>query len=116
MHVLLFGASRNIGYFVAQRLLAKGNTCTLLLRKPDAMESDSSMKDYIQNGSAKLVRGDALVREDVQKAVDVANADGKLELIFFGIGQSTWRIYSQRTRSLIILQAATQPSRSQRGS
>ncbi|GAB1522280.1 hypothetical protein RhiTH_005394 [Rhizoctonia solani] len=86
MHVLLLGASRNIGYFVAQRLLAKGHTCTLLLRKPDVMESDPSMKGYIQSGLAKLVRGDALVREDVQKAVNTANADGKLELIFFGIG------------------------------
>ncbi|CAE6348249.1 unnamed protein product [Rhizoctonia solani] len=119
MHVLLFGASRNIGYFVAQRLLAKGNTCTLLLRKPDAMESDPSMKDYIQNGSAKLVRGDALVREDVQKAVDVANADGKLELIFFGIGgDPTFSLTKGfvitpadiTTRSMSILLSVIQPS------
>ncbi|CUA74032.1 hypothetical protein RSOLAG22IIIB_05379 [Rhizoctonia solani] len=86
MRVLLLGASQNIGYFVAQRLLAKGHTCTFLLRRPDAMQSDPSMSEYIQSGSAKLVRGDALVREDVQKVWDVANSDGPVDLIFFGIG------------------------------
>ncbi|KAH7345738.1 hypothetical protein B0J17DRAFT_624850 [Rhizoctonia solani] len=86
MRVLLLGASRNIGYSVAQRLLAKGYTCTLLLRRPDAMESDPSMSEYIQNGLAKLVRGDALVQDDVQKAWDIANSDGQVDLIFFGIG------------------------------
>lgn len=86
MRVLLLGASRNIGYSVAQRLLAKGHTCTLLLRRPDAMESDPTMSEYIRNGLAKPVRGDALVREDVQAAWDVANADGQVDVIFFGIG------------------------------
>ncbi|CAE6417209.1 hypothetical protein ACGC1H_002189 [Rhizoctonia solani] len=86
MRVLLLGASQNIGYFVAHRLLAKGHTCTFLLRRPDAMQSDSSMSEYIRNGLAKLVRGDALVREDVQNAWDVANSDGPVELIFSGIG------------------------------
>ncbi|KAJ1302168.1 hypothetical protein OPQ81_000996 [Rhizoctonia solani] len=86
MRVLLLGASRNIGYSVAQRLLAKGHTCTLLLRRPDGMQADPSMNEYIRNGSAKLVRGDALVQEDVQKVWDVANSDGQVDLIFFGIG------------------------------
>ncbi|CAE7106082.1 unnamed protein product [Rhizoctonia solani] len=86
MRVLLLGASRNIGYCVAQRLLAKGHTCTLILRRPDSMESEPSISEHIRNGLAKLVRGDALVREDVQKAWDVANSDGPVDLIFFGIG------------------------------
>ncbi|KAH7345754.1 hypothetical protein B0J17DRAFT_531278, partial [Rhizoctonia solani] len=86
MRVLLLGASRNIGYSVTQRLLAKGHTCTLLLRRPDAIDSDPSMSDYVRNGSAKLVCGNALVRDDVQKAWDIANSDGQVDLIFFGIG------------------------------
>ncbi|KDN48325.1 hypothetical protein RSAG8_02917, partial [Rhizoctonia solani AG-8 WAC10335] len=86
MHVLLLGASRNIGYLVAHRLLAKGHTCTFLLRRTDAMESDPSMSEYVRNGLAKLVGGDALVREDVQKAWDVANSGGQVEVIFSGIG------------------------------
>ncbi|CAE6437861.1 unnamed protein product [Rhizoctonia solani] len=86
MRVLLLGASRNIGYSVAQRLLEKGHTCTLLLRQTDVMESDPSMTKYIRNGLVKLVCGNALVRGDVQKAWDTVNSDGKVDLIFFGIG------------------------------
>ncbi|CAE6517204.1 unnamed protein product [Rhizoctonia solani] len=86
MRVLLFGASRNTGYFVAQRLLRKGYTCTLLLRKPEAMESDPSMSEYIKNGKVKLVRGDGLVQEDVQRVWNVASSEGQVDLVFFGIG------------------------------
>ncbi|CAE6452416.1 unnamed protein product [Rhizoctonia solani] len=50
------------------------------------MESDPSMSEYVRNGLAKLVRGDALVREDVQKAWDAASSDGQVDLIFSGIG------------------------------
>jgi NAD(P)-dependent dehydrogenase (short-subunit alcohol dehydrogenase family) len=87
MRVLLLGASRNIGYFTAQRLLAQGHTCTLLLRKPDAMESDSAMSGYVRDGQAKLVRGDGLVQEDIQRAWDIAKSDGEIDLVFFGIGE-----------------------------
>ncbi|KAH7345685.1 hypothetical protein B0J17DRAFT_764280 [Rhizoctonia solani] len=86
MRVLLFGAFRNTGYFVAQCLLGKGHTCTLLLRKPEAIESDPFMSDYIKNGKAKLVRGDGLVQEDVQKVWNVASSEGQVDLVFFGIG------------------------------
>ena len=86
MRVLLLGASQNIGYFVAQRLLAKGHSCTLLLRRPDAMKSDAAMSDYIRDGKAKLVQGDGLVQEDIQRAWDTAKGDGEVGLVFFGIG------------------------------
>ncbi|KAG9081388.1 hypothetical protein FRC06_005608, partial [Ceratobasidium sp. 370] len=86
MRVLLLGASRNIGYFVAQRLLAHGHTCTMLLRRPEAMESDPSMNPYIKDGKAIIVRGDGLVEADVQKAWDTAKGDGQVDAVFFGIG------------------------------
>ncbi|CAE6460637.1 unnamed protein product [Rhizoctonia solani] len=86
MRVLLFGASRNTGYFVAQRLLAKGHTCTLLLRKPEAMESDPAMSGFIKDGKVKLVGGDALAQEDVQKAWNIASSEGQVDVVFFGIG------------------------------
>ncbi|KAG9112046.1 hypothetical protein FRC07_007996, partial [Ceratobasidium sp. 392] len=86
MRVLLLGASRNIGYFVAQRLLAQGHTCTLLLRRPEAMESDSSMSTYIKDGQTILVRGDGLVEADVQRAWDTAKGEGQVDAVFFAIG------------------------------
>ncbi|QRV95035.1 NAD(P)H-binding family protein [Ceratobasidium sp. AG-Ba] len=86
MHVLLLGASRNIGYAVAQRLLAKGHICTFLLRRPEAMESDASMTTYIKDGKAKIIHGDGLVEADVRRAWDTAKGDGEIDYIFFGIG------------------------------
>jgi len=86
MRVLLLGASRNIGHLVAQRLLAKGHTCTLLLRFPETMESSPALSSYIKDGKAKLVRGDGLVEADVQHAWDAARVDGEVDAVFFGIG------------------------------
>ncbi|CAE6445062.1 unnamed protein product [Rhizoctonia solani] len=86
MRVLLLGASRNVGYFVAQRLVAQGHICTLLLRNTDAMESDPAMADFIRDGKIKLVRGDGLVSEDVQRAWDTTRSDGDVDLVYFGIG------------------------------
>ena len=91
MKVLAIGASRNIGYHVPQRLLAKGHTCTLLLRRPEAMESDASMTTYIRDGKAKLVHGDGLVQADVQRAWDTAKGDGEVDAVYFGIGERSWR-------------------------
>ncbi|KAG8682884.1 hypothetical protein FRC08_014669 [Ceratobasidium sp. 394] len=86
MRVLLLGASRNTGYFVTQRLLAQGHTCTMLLRRPGAMESDPSVGPYIKNGKAIIVPGDGLVEADVQRAWDTAKGDGEVDAVFFGIG------------------------------
>ncbi|KAF8597887.1 hypothetical protein BDV93DRAFT_527075 [Ceratobasidium sp. AG-I] len=86
MQVLLLGASRNIGYHVTQRLLAKGHTCTLLLRRPDAMQSDPAMSGLISEGKLKLSPGDALVAADIQRAWDMAKSDGVVDQVFYGIG------------------------------
>lgn len=86
MRVLLLGASRNIGYFVAQRLLAQGHTCTLLLRRPEAMETDPAMTAYVKDGKANLVKGDALVQTDIQHAWDAAKGDEEVDVVFYGIG------------------------------
>lgn len=117
MRVLLLGASRNIGYYVAQRLLAHGHDCTLLLRKPDAMESDPAMSGYIRDGKAKLVQGDGLVKEDVQRAWDAAKGDSKVDLVFFGIGEcSRLSIQYIITHTNTMLQAAIPSSRSPKDS
>ncbi|GAB1526705.1 hypothetical protein RhiTH_009877 [Rhizoctonia solani] len=86
MRVLLLGASRNVGYFLAQRLVAQGHTCTLLLRNPGSMESDSAMASYVRDGKVKLIGGDGLVREDVQQAWDATKSNGEVDVVYFGIG------------------------------
>ncbi|KAG8734875.1 hypothetical protein FRC10_011343 [Ceratobasidium sp. 414] len=86
MHVLLLGASRNVGYSVTQRLLAHGHTCTLLLRRPEAAEADSALSSYVRDGKLKVVRGDGLVEAEVQQAWNAAKGDGEVDAVFFGIG------------------------------
>ena len=87
MRVLLLGASRNIGYFVTQRLVARGHTCTLLLRRPEAIESDLAMSGHISEGKIKTVRGDAFIEADVQRAWDTAKSDGDVDMVFISIGK-----------------------------
>ena len=46
---------------------AKGNTVTFLLRSPSVFDEDETMKKYIRDGKARIVKGDALQKEDVQR-------------------------------------------------
>ncbi|KAF8125963.1 hypothetical protein EV363DRAFT_601945 [Boletus edulis] len=73
--VLVIGGSRNIGYFSSIRLLDLGATVTFLLRKPSVFENDETIQQYVRAGKARLVHGDALVKEDVKRAWTVAQGD-----------------------------------------
>lgn len=76
--VLSIGASRNIGYFAAVRILAGGGTVTFLLRNPAIFDADETIQGYIKHGYARLVKGDALVKEDVVKAwAEAASGEGE---------------------------------------
>ena len=75
----------------AQRLLKKGDTVTLLVRG-DALLSDPPFAPFIDSKHCKIVRGDALVADDVAKAWSVAGEGTqtgvlthiKLQSHFFG--------------------------------
>lgn len=76
--VLSIGASRNIGYFAAVRILAAGGTVTLLLRNPTVFDADETIQGYVKSGHARLVKGDALVKADVAKAwAEAASGEGE---------------------------------------
>lgn len=77
MSILLLGASRNIGHHVAHILLhdqqspsAPELKLTLLLRND--LPSDDSLTPFIASGQVQIVKGDAMKREDIQRAWDVA--------------------------------------------
>jgi len=71
--VLTVGGSRNIGYLASVRLLEKGATVTFLLRSgPAAFDKDNIIQKYVKSGKARLVKGDALNKEDVAKAWEEA--------------------------------------------
>ncbi|KAG2124216.1 hypothetical protein DEU56DRAFT_597424 [Suillus clintonianus] len=65
---LVIGGSRNIGYYSAVRLLDLGVTVTFLLRSPRVFDQDDVIQNYIKQGKARLIQGDALVKSDVRRA------------------------------------------------
>ncbi|KAK7005765.1 NAD(P)-bd-dom domain-containing protein [Favolaschia claudopus] len=83
LNVLAFGASRNIGYLSTLRLLEQGATVTLLLRSPSAFDEDAAMQKYVRSGHARLLKGDATIEADTQRAWDQA---GVVDAVIFTIG------------------------------
>ncbi|PVG04668.1 hypothetical protein CPB86DRAFT_777947 [Serendipita vermifera] len=88
-NVFAIGASRNIGYYASQKMLARGDTVTLLLRNTTAIENDESFKPYIASGKARLVKGDATSHNDVSAAWKVATQDAPVDLVMFTLGAVT---------------------------
>jgi len=88
INVLTIGGSRNIGYFTSVRLLELGATVTFLLRKTNVFDGDDTIQTYVNAGKARLVQGDALVKEDVQRAWAAAQGDdGKpVDFLVFTVG------------------------------
>ena len=72
MSILLLGASRNIGHHVAHILLHDSSPSTselkltLLLRND--LPADDSLTPFIHSGRVTIVRGDAMLRADVERA------------------------------------------------
>ncbi|KAL0573816.1 hypothetical protein V5O48_008124 [Marasmius crinis-equi] len=87
MNVFVMGGSKNIGYFSALRLLDAGSTVTFLLRDPACFDEDERIRKFLSS-KAFLVKGDALVRSDVQKGWEAAekNGNGKIDLLLLTVG------------------------------
>ncbi|KAJ7268653.1 hypothetical protein B0H12DRAFT_1095949 [Mycena haematopus] len=83
LNVLSFGASRNIGYLSAVRLLEKGATVTFLLRSPSTFDGDATIQKYVTSGHAKLVKGDASIEADTERAWKEA---GAVDAVIFSVG------------------------------
>ncbi|KIO31430.1 hypothetical protein M407DRAFT_133477 [Tulasnella calospora MUT 4182] len=58
------------------RIRLSCHTVVFQLRKVSAFEDDADMQPFVKSGQAKLVKGDALVEDDVRTAWIEANADG----------------------------------------
>lgn len=89
MNVYTLGASKNIGYYSALRLLAKGATITFLLRKTEVFDADEAMKPYVKSGKARLVKGDALEIEDVARGwaeAQAASESRHVDVVLFTVG------------------------------
>ncbi|KAG8940853.1 hypothetical protein FRC04_005004 [Tulasnella sp. 424] len=87
MKVFAVGASRNIGYYSSLSLLKAGHTIVFQLRNPSCFDNDAEIQPFVTSGEAKLVKGDAMVEEDVCSAWTEANADGEaVDVVLFSVG------------------------------
>ncbi|KAG8995322.1 hypothetical protein FRB90_000209 [Tulasnella sp. 427] len=89
MKVLAIGASRNLGYFAALNILKGDESCTVgfQLRNVSAFDEDAEMQQFVKSGRAKLIKGDALVEDDVRKTWNEANADAiPVDVVLFTVG------------------------------
>ncbi|KAJ7772662.1 hypothetical protein DFH07DRAFT_913526 [Mycena maculata] len=99
LNILTFGASRNIGYFAAVRLLEQGATVTFLLRSPSIFDEDTTIRKYVQSGHARLVKGDALNEADTRRAWDAA---GIVDAVVFTIGATPSSASFSLTKGLVM--------------
>ncbi|CCM05132.1 uncharacterized protein FIBRA_07340 [Fibroporia radiculosa] len=89
MNVFAIGASRNIGYYASVRLLEKGATVTFLLRSLSVFNEDKVIQKFVEAGTARLVKGDALNPDDVRKGWEASQSafpDGHVNLVLFTVG------------------------------
>jgi putative NADH-flavin reductase len=91
MNLLIIGATRGIGFQLLEQALEAGHSVTALVRSPQRMSE--------QHDRLKLILGDILDLEAVQKAMAGQNA----VCITIGIG-ITWKpvtVFSQGTRNVL---------------
>lgn len=63
---------------------------TFLLRSPSAFDADTTIQRYLTSGFARLVKGDALNKDDVQnawKTAEEAGAGKGIDLVLFTVGR-----------------------------
>ncbi|KAJ7609567.1 hypothetical protein DFH06DRAFT_1376151 [Mycena polygramma] len=83
LNILAFGASQNIGYYAAVRLLEQRATVTFLLRRPTVFDDDATIQKYIKRGNVRIVAGDATKESDTRRAWEES---GAVDVVLFSIG------------------------------
>ncbi|KAF7321890.1 NAD(P)-bd-dom domain-containing protein [Mycena kentingensis (nom. inval.)] len=101
MNILAIGASRNIGYQSAVRLLEKGARITFLLRNPSSFANDQTIQAAVQSGRAKLVKGDAMNEADCRLAWETAGLVDALVFSVGGIPKTTLKGFVLETPDLV---------------
>jgi len=90
MHAVILGASKGCGYHALVRILAIPEwTATILLRKPELIESDNHLKKYLADGRLNIVKGDATSYEDIKSLFDK-----KVDVVISTIGTFSFHVPS----------------------
>jgi hypothetical protein len=63
-----------------------GARVTFLLRSPAIFDGDENIQKHIKDDKVCLLKGDGLVKEDVQRAWDEAGKAGPVDVLLFSVG------------------------------
>ena len=64
-----------------------------LLRTPKIFDDDEVIQKYVKAGKARLLKGDGLVKQDLQLAWEEAGKERPVDVLFFSVGKNqtfTW--------------------------
>lgn len=64
-----------------------------MLRSPAIFDSDSTIQSYVESGKAHLLKGDALVEDDVKRAWDEALTHGPVDFLLSSVGMYSLLAY-----------------------
>lgn len=86
MKSIHFGASRGCGLAAVLLLLKQGNECYLLLRNEKAITDNPQVQALStkERGNLHMIKGDALVTEDIKKVFDVAGPN--VDMVITSLG------------------------------
>lgn len=59
---------------------------TFLLRSPAVFDGDENIQKHVKDDRVCLLKGDGLVKEDVQRAWDEAGKAGPVDVLLFSVG------------------------------
>jgi hypothetical protein len=69
-------------------------------------DNDEVVQGYVKTGTARLLQGDALIRDDVQRAWREAAKIGDVDLLLFTVGELSPHIILRSYRLTLVDQAA----------
>lgn len=76
--------------------VGKGSTVTFLVRNASCFDNDEDIQAFVKRGKARIVKGDALVKEDVRRGWEIAGQavpgsppelDGQVDVLLFTVGE-----------------------------
>ena len=89
------------------RASEKGATVTFLLRRTEVFDTDEVIQEYLAKGKVRLVKGDALNKDQVQhgwavagkrEGADGSSSEGGVDVLLFTVGKNRVTLLSHQLR------------------
>ena len=68
-------------------ILEAGATVNFLLRSPTVFDNDEVIQKYVKAGTARFLKGDGLVKGDLEHAWEEAGKERPVDVLFFSVGK-----------------------------